>query len=174
MAISLNTLQLTVDKVAITSPDPEFYTDAREYFTRHMRILEKCTSAWPMPEMQSQIDALRLAFSADIGKAFELKPTFPFGSPSEPLQPSPPPMDAHLQGPQVHHNSPHDPQSHIAYLSQPITPPISAGHGDPRQSPDLQTLVMSTHAHGHGPSPVVMDPVANVNGMSWNPTRIFE
>ena len=137
-----------------------------------MRILEKCTSAWPLPEMETQINALRMAFSADTSKPFELKPTFPFGSPSEPLHTSPPPIDAHLQGPPVHQNSPHDPQGHIAYLSQPITPPISAGHSDPRQSPDLSTLVMNTSSHA--PGPVVMNSVANVDGVNWNPTRIFE
>ncbi|EFR01979.1 hypothetical protein MGYG_04981 [Nannizzia gypsea CBS 118893] len=52
--------------VAITSPDPEFNKDSRSYFTRHMR---------------SQLAALRLAFSADTNKPFELKPTFPYGSP---------------------------------------------------------------------------------------------
>jgi len=158
--------------VSITSPDPDFYTDAREYFTRHMRILEKCTSAWPLPEMQAQIDALRLAFSADISKPFDLKGTFPFGSPSEPLRPSPPPLDMHLHSSHGHHNSPHNAQSHIAYLNQPITPPVSAGHGDPRNSPDLQTLVMGNQAHGH--APVVMNQVTNVDGVAWNPTRIFD
>jgi hypothetical protein len=121
--------------------------------------------------MQAQIDALRMAFSNDITKPFELKPTFPFGSPSEPMQPSPPPIDVHLHISHSHLNTPSD-HSHIAYMNQPITPPISAGHGDPRASPDLQTLVMGNHTHGHGPA--VIDPVSHVDGVTWNPQRIFE
>lgn len=39
-------------------------------------------NAWPMPEMQRQIDSMREAFSADLRKPFELKPSFPYGSPS--------------------------------------------------------------------------------------------
>lgn len=50
-----------------------------------------------MPEMQAQIDSLRLAFSADVNRPFELKPTFPYGSPSEPYHPSPPPLDSQYQ-----------------------------------------------------------------------------
>jgi hypothetical protein len=49
-----------------------------------MRILEKCSSSWPMPDMQQQIDALREVFSADMRKPFVLKPTFPYGSPGAP------------------------------------------------------------------------------------------
>ena len=48
-----------------------------------MRILERCVAAWPMPEMEAQIDSLRLAFSANVHKPFELKSSFPYGSPIE-------------------------------------------------------------------------------------------
>ncbi|KAJ9132995.1 Lipase regulator 1 [Pleurostoma richardsiae] len=75
--------------VALTSPDPDLNADAREYFTRHMRILERCMTAWPMPDMQRQIDAVREAFSADTRKPFVLKPSFPYGSPHPAGQPSP-------------------------------------------------------------------------------------
>lgn len=68
--------------VAITSPDPEFNSDAREYFVRHMRILERCMPEWPMHETDRQINNLRAAFSADLEQPFELKPSFPYGSPS--------------------------------------------------------------------------------------------
>ncbi|KIH88085.1 C6 finger domain protein [Sporothrix brasiliensis 5110] len=82
---------ILVHLVALTSPDPDFNTDAREYFTRHMRVLEKCMSSWPMADMQRQIDAMREAFSADVRKPFVLKPTFPYGSPSpSSSHPSPP------------------------------------------------------------------------------------
>ncbi|KAL2129139.1 hypothetical protein VTI74DRAFT_8174 [Chaetomium olivicolor] len=76
--------------VAITSPDPDLNSEARDYFTRHMRILEKVMSAWPSPDMQKQIDSVREAFSADIRKPFVLKPTFPYGSPHSATHPSPP------------------------------------------------------------------------------------
>lgn len=48
-----------------------------------MRILERCIAEWPMPEVEAQIDGLRSAFSADLSKPFDLKPSFPYGSPSE-------------------------------------------------------------------------------------------
>ncbi|KAJ8123906.1 hypothetical protein ONZ43_g260 [Nemania bipapillata] len=76
--------------VALTSPDPEINTDARDYFTRHMRILEKTMNSWPLPEMLKQIDAVREAFSADTRKPFVLKPSFPYGSPHPSTQSSPP------------------------------------------------------------------------------------
>jgi hypothetical protein len=64
----------------MTSPDPDLNSDARDYFTRHMRILEQCMSFYPMSEMQLKIDALRNAFSANIRKPFVLNPSFVHGS----------------------------------------------------------------------------------------------
>ncbi|KAF2217891.1 hypothetical protein CERZMDRAFT_63994 [Cercospora zeae-maydis SCOH1-5] len=65
---------------AITCPDPKLNTEARIYFTRHMRVLEHCiTSA--NAEMQAQINTLREAFSADVSQPFELKPTLGLRSP---------------------------------------------------------------------------------------------
>ncbi|CAK7273960.1 hypothetical protein SEPCBS119000_005925 [Sporothrix epigloea] len=84
---------ILVHLIAITSPDPDFNSDAREYFTRHMRVLETCMTSWPMADMQRKIDAMREAFSADVRKPFVLKPTFPYSSPSpSSSQPSPPPV----------------------------------------------------------------------------------
>lgn len=60
----------------MSSPDPDCNCDARDYFARHMRVLERCASAWPVPEIQSQIDSLRLTFSADVNRPFELKESF--------------------------------------------------------------------------------------------------
>lgn len=65
---------------AITSPDPELNADSKNFFTRHMRLLERCSIAWPMPAMQIQIDSLRQAFTTDMDKPFELRTNFP-GSP---------------------------------------------------------------------------------------------
>ncbi|KAJ5552925.1 hypothetical protein N7494_002303 [Penicillium frequentans] len=154
--------------VAITSPDPEFNSDAREYFTRHMRILERCSTAWPMPEIQAQIDSLRLAFSADTNRSFELKPSFPYGSPSEGYQPSPP-MDAHYH-PHLSQVSSHV-QSRVGFNTHPITPPISAGAEDSKSdtSSQLQSLGMVPH------QPPTTHPLEQplVDENSWDPTRII-
>lgn len=152
--------------IAITSPDPHFHTDARDYFTRHMRILEKCSSAWPMPEIQAQIDSLRLAFSADINRPFELKSTFPYGSPSEPYHPSPPLGSSyHAQLDQV----PSNVQNRVCY-AYPMTPPISAGTEDSKSdSCQLQPMgMLAPHPH-HSHS--VDGPLVDEN--NWDPTRII-
>ncbi|EXJ67328.1 uncharacterized protein A1O5_09341 [Cladophialophora psammophila CBS 110553] len=80
---------IMIHLVALSSPDPEFNFEAKDYFVRQMRILERCVSAWPMPETEAQINALRAAFSADVNKPFELKESFPHGTPSEHSRPSP-------------------------------------------------------------------------------------
>ncbi|KAL5365758.1 hypothetical protein BJX96DRAFT_169369 [Aspergillus floccosus] len=153
--------------IAITSPDPNFHTDARDYFTRHMRILERCSDAWPMPEIQAQIDSLRLAFSADINRPFELKPTFPYGSPSEPYHPSPP-LDSqyHPQISQVSSGM----QNRLGYNGYPVTPPISAGAEDTKSdSSQLQPLGIIPP---HPVSTQSMEaPLVDEN--SWDPTRII-
>ncbi|KAL9947397.1 hypothetical protein ACHAPS_004625 [Verticillium nonalfalfae] len=43
--------------VAITSPDPDLNVDARDYFARHMRVLERVMSVWPMADLQKPVDA---------------------------------------------------------------------------------------------------------------------
>lgn len=137
-----------------------------------MRILERCTSSWPMPEMQAQIDALREAFSADVNKPFELRSTFPYGSPGAPHQPSPPiDVDYHAQS--LSRNPSIEQSSGVCYVNQPITPPISAGHGESNSdSPATQPFsMMPAGQRQHPPMPHLMtigDPIA------WNPTRIFE
>ncbi|BCS21388.1 uncharacterized protein APUU_21820S [Aspergillus puulaauensis] len=149
--------------VAITSPDPDFHTDARDYFTRHMRILERCSSAWPMPEIQAQIDSLRLAFSANINRPFELKPTFPYGSPSEPYQPSPTlETQYHPQPSQISNI-----QERAGFHPYPITPPISADTEDSKAgTPQLQSAnILATHPV-HTEAPLVDE-------NSWDPTRII-
>ena len=93
--------------VALSSPDPDFNFEAKDYFVRHMRILERCVSAWPMPETEAQINALRTAFSADVNKPFDLKESFPHGTPSEHSRPSPisPPSSDRQQVPQLQHQT---------------------------------------------------------------------
>ncbi|KAK4193292.1 hypothetical protein QBC35DRAFT_101236 [Podospora australis] len=149
--------------VALTSPDPDLNSEAREYFTRHMRILEKCMSSWPMPDMQRQIDSVREAFSADIRKPFVLKPSFPYGSPQSNNHPSPPGRQ-HLDT-QV-------PHSQVSY-SLPITP-ISVGPLDSKSdSPDLQSLGMMPAGHVTQ-APVVTQTLPLAEAPAWNPSRIFD
>ena len=160
-------------QVALTSPDPDLNSDAREYFTRHMRILERCTSAWPMPDMQHQIDALREAFSADIRKPFVLKPSFPYGSPGAPVNQTPPRINNQYRQPSIQNASQQNlPPQVSSYTSHPIPPPISAGgvtdtKGD---SPAVQSLVMMATGQR---APQSMT-AAGMDPSAWNPTKIFE
>lgn len=121
-----------------------------------------------MPEIQAQIDALRLAFSADVNRPFELKPTFPYGSPSEPYQSSPP-LDPQYQ-PQFS-QLPSTIQSRLGYGMHPITPPLSTGTEDSKPDPaQLQSLGMVPT------QPVSSHPmeVPLVDENSWDPTRIIK
>ncbi|KAH8905965.1 hypothetical protein BR93DRAFT_880166 [Coniochaeta sp. PMI_546] len=150
--------------VALTSPDPELNSDAREYFTRHMRILEKCMSAWPMPDMQKQVDAVREAFSADTRKPFVLKPSFPYGSPVSTHSSPPRSMDQRLDT-QVQQHS---------YGGHPISPPISAGPGDMKtDGSDVQSMVMMTGSQG-SQAPALQHGLSLASAPTWNPSRIFD
>ncbi|KYK57604.1 putative Cutinase transcription factor 1 alpha [Drechmeria coniospora] len=161
--------------VAIVSPDPDFNTDAREYFTRHMRILEKAMEAWPMPELQRQVDAVREAFSADVSRPFVLKPSFPYGSPRSSSHSSPPrgkhgyrsmdrtgSMDQHL-------GAAHAPT--MSYSGHPMSP-VSADPGDSKSdSPIIQSLAMMPE----GPASDISNGLVMESSQpSWNPARIFE
>ncbi|KAI1160722.1 fungal-specific transcription factor domain-containing protein [Nemania serpens] len=162
--------------VALTSPDPDINTDSRDYFTRHMRILEKTMGSWPLPEMLKQIDAVREAFSADTRKPFVLKPSFPYGSPHPSTQSSPPraatfkppllrtsSLDPHLDV----HGGPH---SHVSY--HPITP-ISMASGDGKgDSPSVQSLSML--GAGQSTQPPLSHSLPMVDHPAWNPSRIFD
>lgn len=159
--------------MAITSPDPDLNSDAREYFTRHMRILERVMAAWPMPDMQKQIDAVREAFSADTSKPFVLKQSFPYGSPRSSNHSSPPRGEAaefRQQGLIRTGSFDQRLDTQVSFSAHPITPPISAGPVDSKgDSPGVQSLVMMPPAQ-----------VTQATGMpltdapSWNPSRIFE
>ncbi|KAI4235461.1 MAG: hypothetical protein LQ349_003151 [Xanthoria aureola] len=154
--------------VAITSPEPEFNKDAKEYFTRHMLLLENCTSAWPMPEMQSQIDALREAFSADINKPFRLRHNFPHGSPRAPLKHSQSEPAETKYPPTLGRQTSHEQSARIRYGTQPLTPPISAGSEDTNSG--SMNLGMMPNSHHQGPH---MDNLG-FDHSGWNPSKIFE
>ncbi|ODH51160.1 hypothetical protein GX48_02775 [Paracoccidioides brasiliensis] len=153
--------------IAITSPDPEFNSDARIYFTRHMRLLEQCASAWPVPDLQEQINQLRLAFSADINKPFELKSSFPYGSPSEPHHPSPPVDSSYLP---TSYATTSSEQNQLVYCTNSVTPPISAGAND-RSETSLHDFGLM-QGHGSGPNTGMLN-VPLVDSNSWDPTRII-
>lgn len=139
-----------------------------------MRILESCTSTWPVPDMQARIDALREAFSADTSRPFELKPSFPYGSPtsSAGLQPSPPPED-HL----AHHMLPRQEslgQSHqLTYNPQPITPPVSAGF-DASKGNSLSSVSMPMMSNGQQQQLPLQTSSMGNDQVEWNPTPIFK
>ncbi|KAI0410073.1 fungal-specific transcription factor domain-containing protein [Xylaria palmicola] len=162
--------------VALTSPDPEINTDARDYFTRHMRILERTMGSWPLPEMLKQIDAVREAFSADVRKPFVLKPSFPYGSPHPSTQSSPPRATT-FKPPMLRTNSldPNldvhpGPHSHVSY--HPITP-ISVSSGDGKgDSPSVQSLSML--GAGQSTQPPLGHTLPLVDHPTWNPSRIFD
>jgi hypothetical protein len=163
--------------VAIISPDPEFNSDAREYFTRHMRIMEKVIEVWQMPELQKQIDAVREAFSADIRKPFVLKPSFPYGSP-HPSNSSTSPR-GHQQSYRPTMDRSRLPQQtldtqsaqQVSYANHPMTPPISAGPMDSKSDSPLQSLVVMPQA-SQAPGMSANMPLPDQS--AWNPSRIFE
>lgn len=120
-----------------------------------------------MPEIQAQIETLRLAFSADVSRPFELKPTFPYGSPSEPYQSSPP-LDPQYQP--SFGQIPTTVESRLGYGMQPITPPLSADAESSKPDP------AQLHPMGMIPAqPVSSHPmdVPLVDENSWDPTRII-
>lgn len=170
-------------QVAITSPDPELNTDAREFFARHMRVLEKVMPVWPMADLQKQVDAVREAFSADIRKPFVLKPSFPYGSPHSSNQSTSPRAPAGYRPSHLGRSSNLDhaldtqnlhQTSQVSFTSHPITPPVSAGALDPKSdSPSVQSLVMmSGQQVSQAPGMPPSMPLADAPG--WNPQRIFE
>ncbi|KAI2626397.1 fungal-specific transcription factor domain-containing protein [Xylaria nigripes] len=162
--------------VALTSPDPEINTDARDYFTRHMRILEKTTGSWTLPDMLKQIDAVREAFSADIRKPFVLKPSFPYGSPHPSAQSSPP-RAATFKPPMLRTNSLDlnlgvHPGSHAHVSYHPITPISMSSRDGKSDSPALQS--MSMLGAGQGTQPPLSHTLPLVDNQTWNPSRIFD
>ena len=136
-----------------------------------MRILEECTSAWPMTDLQAQIDALRVAFSADITKSFELKPSFPYGSPDSNFAPSPPhdiKYVPHNATRRVSHGQSHQ----TFYTAQPISPPISAGYDESRDGLAASSLAMMAVSQGQHQH-LATNQISS-DQSAWNPTRLFE
>ncbi|KAL5116257.1 hypothetical protein ACEQ8H_005815 [Pleosporales sp. CAS-2024a] len=158
--------------VAITCPDPDIHSDAREFFVRHMRILETCGPHFPMPEMQAQVNSLRQAFSADITKPFDMKPTFPFGSPQVTSHSSPLSNQGSYRSRHPSQASPLEQPGQVNYHAHPISPPISASdRGTKADSPVAQSMVMMAsgqRAPASATSMQLQEPA------QWNPQRIFD
>ena len=133
-----------------------------------MRILERCNTAWPMAELQAQIQSLREAFSADISKPFEMKPSFPYASPTIGSAPSPP-SDLRYDRTMTPQNA-QDQASHLSYHPGPMTPPISAGLDEAKDG-SMAATTLTIMAGGPRHSPV---PGNHVAEDAWNPTRLFE
>ena len=127
-----------------------------------------------MPEMEAQINALRVAFSADIEKPFELKLSFPYGSPSDQFEPSPP-LETPYQHLQMPSALPQGNQREFSHGVQTITPPISAGAIDSRtDSPLFQpNMVLPVHSQpGASLHPQYHSVMPEQS--QWNPTPIIE
>jgi hypothetical protein len=137
-----------------------------------MRILETCGPHFPMPEMQAQVNSLRQAFSADISKPFEMKPTFPFGSPQVAPQSSPLSQHGSYRSRHPSQASPLEQPGQVNYHAHPITPPISASDRDTKaDSPVAQSLVMMASGQ-RAPQPAAG--MQMQEPPQWNPQRIFE
>lgn len=132
-----------------------------------MRILESCTTAWPMPEMQSRIDALREAFSADTSRPFELKSSFPYGSPLLNMQSSPP-LDVKYQHQGLSGQVSREQTTQVQYHPQPLTPPIAGDHEDRGRPMSADSLRITGNGQQLSSASIETDQAA------WNPTPIFE
>ncbi|KAJ6257794.1 hypothetical protein Dda_7583 [Drechslerella dactyloides] len=165
-----------VNLVAATCPDPEFNSDAREYFSRAMRILEVCIDISASMETKAQIEALRTAFSEDPTQPFVLNAKFPFySSPSNPRT-SPTPSGGSYSPIEVTRSPPLSSTLSIP-ISQSrmtISPPGSEQGDSPnphivlmaqqplqQQSQIAQTIPRKAHHH---PPP----------DAGWNPQSIFD
>ena len=151
------------------SPDPEINADARDYFTRHMRILEQCSSAWPQQDMQKQINALREAFSADISRPFELKPNLGLSpSPGPSVMHPSPPVESKYQVPMLtRQTSPQHITQTSPYQGHPMTPPMTAGLDAQSNSHHLDRM-------SGMPLPDDQQNGGHTNQPTWNPAPIFE
>ena len=133
-----------------------------------MRLLECCSPAWPADDLQTQILSLRQAFSADVNKPFELKASFPYGSPGPHLVHTPSPAEVPYERPRI---TSHPSQDQTTFHSTPITPPISAGHDDPKDGSMAATSLTMLAA---GRSASMPGSQMGEEGNAWNPSRLFE
>lgn len=145
-------------------------------------------SSWPMPETEHQINALRSAFSADISKPFELKPSFPLGSSPDSYGPSPPAQPLPQSDAYQHHQPPQVMvPSNNSYMNQHMgnlqtnsylaTPPVSAVSDSKPQSPLHQHAYDMNAQIPPMPPGGFYHPHQNMSpheAPQWNPTPIIE
>ncbi|KAF3919786.1 hypothetical protein ABW20_dc0108948 [Dactylellina cionopaga] len=162
-----------VNLVAATCPDPEFNCDAREYFSRAMRILEICIDISASMETKAQIEALRAAFSQDVTQPFVLNSNFPFYS-SPSIHQMSPSASAGSYSPVDITRSPLS-----STLSAPVSQSrvtISPPSSDRGDSPN-PTMVMMQQGSSQVAQPIPQRK-SNHHGTTleagWNPQRIFE
>lgn len=166
---------LTKVKVAITSPDPEYNQDARTYFIRHMRILEACIKEWPMIEIETQIYGLRAAFSADLNKPFDLKPSFPYSALSDYSRSS----EGRRSSEPTHQFQQQSHQDQSIFQTMPPgsyfpTPPVSAGANS--KSYDqfyIDYNLDQTKRQYHAMPPTSHPHTVLIEAEQWNPTPII-
>jgi hypothetical protein len=162
------------------SPDPDFNQDAAEYFSRHMRVMEKVMEVWTMPELRQQVEAVREAFSADTRKPFQLKPTFPYGSPHPSNHSSPPRAPQGYHRPPTDRVGPMEPlldaaqnAQNVSHPGYPITPPVSSGATDSKGDSPVGQPQMVMISQG-SQVPALHQSMALPEQVAWNPARIFE
>lgn len=124
-----------------------------------------------MPETKAQIDALREAFSADTSKPFELKPNFPYRSPSPSIRPSPS-FDIKYQHDVLSRPNSNGQIAQVPYHHQPLTPPMSGEHELPNQ-PISATSMPIVPTIEHQPISLTSNSIDN-DPIAWDPSRIFE
>ena len=128
--------------------------------------------AWPGEDVQVQVQSLRQAFSADINKPFELKPSFPYGSPvAARVQPTPPADTSYLD-----RNLKYEPIN-MPYNTLPMTPPtpVGPGHEDSKEGAIASTqLTMMMPDQRQQQHQMPINPSGDDGNPGWNPTRIFE
>jgi hypothetical protein len=138
-----------------------------------MRVLEQCISAWRMPELEAQINTLRVAFSADVRKPFELKTSFRCGSPSEPYQPTPP-LDSQYHHLQIPPNPQYDHQRQLTHPLQTLTPPISTGASESSTESPQYPATFGLPNSQTAPSMMIHNSVPIQEDVQWNPTPIID
>ncbi|EWC45147.1 hypothetical protein DRE_06035 [Drechslerella stenobrocha 248] len=156
-----------VNLVAATCPDQEFNLDARDYFSRAMRILEVCIDISASLETKAQIEALRTAFSQDVTQPFVLNPAFPFySSPSN-----------HQMSPTPSHGSDVTRSPLSSSLSAPISQSrmtLSPPNSDRGDSPNPTLVMMPQPSHVSQPTPQRKSHHHGTQQEGWNPQKIFD
>jgi hypothetical protein len=77
-----------IHSIALFYPETGYFPNAREFTTRHMRILDECTKIQPLVRLREKIKPLIEAMSADITEEFVLSSNFPPRMSEEPDSPA--------------------------------------------------------------------------------------